>query len=334
MTNGDKRLSVVIALGREDQDPRPCLRRLAALGKREVELLVVAMGPAEEHLPELAQWSREAGIRLELLNQPSRDWGEAANLGLASASAPVVLFLAPHLSPPPDLLPRLDEHFADSSVAAVGGSLQAGAEAPEPAHLAALDFAFRSEELALHPAPVLWAHCAAFDRRLLLQTGGMATGEGRGGGPIPTPCGRLAALGRRLVFDPQLRPRTGLPATWGGYLAGEVNLGRTLFLTRRRGPEGQRPGLTSRGLILQPLLALAALGLLIVYLPSAPGRAITLAAIALLLLYPLNRPFLKQVIGRQPGLVNKAMLICLIRPFVWCVGMVDAAVRRLTGTET
>lgn len=331
MTHADQRLSVVIPLAGDQGDPRPCLQQLHALAPRQIQLLVVAMGPAERHLPQLAHWARETGLELELLNQPSTDWGEAANLGLGQARAPVVLFWSAHLVPPPDLLARLAGHFGDSSVAAVGGSLQAGPEAPAPARLAALDFVFRSADPAGDLVPVLWSHCAAFDRRRLLQVGGMAPGEGREGSPLPTPCARLAALGLQLVFDPELRPRTSLPATWGRYLAGEINLGRTLFLTRRQGTKDGRPELTSRGLMTQPLLALAAVAVLAIYLPSAPGRAVTLAAIALLLLYPLNRPFLRLVIHQEPALTNKAMIICLIRPFVWCAGMFSAALGRLGG---
>lgn len=153
------------------------------------------MGPAERHLPQLAHWARETGLELELLNQPSTDWGEAANLGLGQARAPVVLFWSAHLVPPPDLLARLAGHFGDSSVAAVGGSLQAGPEAPAPARLAALDFVFRSADPAGDLVPVLWSHCAAFDRRRLLQVGAWPRVRAARAHPCPPlrPAGRPGA---------------------------------------------------------------------------------------------------------------------------------------------
>lgn len=327
----DLPISVVIPLLQMDQDLVHCLRSLAALADETMQVLLVAMGPAEEHLVELGELGRRLGLEVELLNQPSLDWAEAANLGLSMAKGQVMLFMSPHLGAPANLRERLREHFRDAQVSAVGGGLAAYGDAPDPARLSVHDFAFRTADLAGHDWPVLFAHCVAFDRHDLLAAGGMAPGEGQDGGPLPTPCLQLAEQGRSLVFDPALAPLTRQPVTWGQYLSDERRVGRTLFMTRRQNP-GEPGGLLSgNGMVLQPLLAFAAMALPAMLLYQAPGNAVTLSALVLLLLYPLNRTFLKTVAREEPGLLNKAVVMCLARPFAWLWGMAASALGRLGG---
>lgn len=325
-----KRLGVIIPLELAGGEVRRCVHSLSGWAG-SLEILLVAMGPAESQRAQLLDLLRRSGISGQVLNQPSTDRAEAVNLGLSHARAELVLMLAPHLAAPADLMQRLEHHFGDDNVAGVGAGLGAFEDAPWPTRLAVEDFAFRTAELAVDPLPLIFAHCAAFRREELLNAGGLTPGEGADGGPLALVCARLAERGRLLVFDPDLRPLTDEPATSGQYLAGELALGKTLFQSRRRSQGAGAAPLMSRGLILQPLAALAALIAPIWFLPHAIDRALTISALCLLMLYPLNRAFLKQVAAREPGILNKALIMCLIRPFVWCAGMISAALGRLSG---
>lgn len=126
--------------------------------------------------------------------------------------------------------------------------------------------------------------------------------------------------------------RAALPGSWGGLLGWSWDEGRERFqrarLARALG-RGLLPGQGKERL--QALLALLAPALLVGLWPLAPDRALTLALLSLLLLYPLNRPFLRRVGESAPDLMNAALLYCLARPFAWLGGMLAAAGERLGG---
>jgi hypothetical protein len=82
-------------------------------------------------------------------------------------------------------------------------------------------------------------------------------------------------------------------------------------------------------LLAQVALALGSLGIPLALGGRMPGNAATLAALCLLLLYPLNRGFLHFVSQKRPGLLNRAIFFCVLRPFLWCLGLASAAVDRL-----
>jgi hypothetical protein len=180
--------------------------------------------------------------------------------------------------------------------------------------------------------------CALLRRKPALAAGGLDPS-------LPGPQGdllglwlALAALGHEFIWEPELHLWHALPESWGGLLGLAWAEGRECFL-RARLARGQTPGLPP-GLLagqgnprLQALMALLAPAALAGMWPLDPGRGLALALLCLALLYPLNRPFLAHMSREAPGLMNRALLYCLLRPFAWLGGMLVAGAERL-GTRT
>lgn len=173
--------------------------------------------------------------------------------------------------------------------------------------------------------------CAAYRRRELLTAGGFDPADDAEGLENYELSCRLWAQGRTLLFDPDLYVLRPLPSSWGAYLRLAYHLGRNRFRNTLHRRRLGLPGNGSLGQHAQSLLIMLALGLPFALWPQYPEQAATLPLLCLLLLYPLNRSFLKFVSQRQPELVPRALLLCLLRPFAATAGLINAALDRMGG---
>jgi hypothetical protein len=310
------RFSLVVAYSLRQGKPEALLAGLANLPGPSRELIPVPYGPP--------------GKAMESSPPGTDHSGQARTQGLGGARGRVVVFLEPDCSVPPDLLARLEDGLSRPEVAGMGGAWQAWDPGNPAASISQAEFEFETRELEQHDFPVLFAFCAAFKRERLMITGGPEPREGEGGGALASLCRRLAARGDCLVFDPGLKVRRRQPDTWGGVAREQFRRGWEVFASRRqRSQDPGPPSALPRGMAAQVALALAAPGFILALASRAPENAFTLSALCLLLLYPLNRPFLKYVAAKHPPVLNRAIILCLARPFLWCAGLVTAALDRV-----
>ena len=143
----------------------------------------------------------------------------------------------------------------------------------------------------------------------------------------------LWAMGYEVGFNPALRARCKAPGTWREAASFFVGQGKQ-FARRLAGVGGmnleKRPWLP--GAAWEALLMLAAAGFVgFALFHDAAGNLIR-ALICLLLLYPVNRSFLKRISETAPELMNKALLYCLLRAPCRTAGMLKSAFLRLIGS--
>jgi hypothetical protein len=211
-------------------------------------------------------------------------------------------------------------------LAGAGGACRPANPDHPLARLAGLEMAF-----ALQAQTDLDTLCAAYRRAEFLAAGGFDPADDAEGLENYEFSLRLLALRRELIFDPELYVKRPLPEAWNGYLRLAYHLGRNRF---RNTLHRRRLGLPSAGGLgqqAQSLLILLALGLPFALWPQHPDQALTLPLLCLLLLYPLNRGFLKFVSGEAPELMQRALALCLLRPFAATAGLIRAALDRMGG---
>ena len=301
------------------------LASLAGLPAQGWEALVVLPGGDEETLVELQEALAGLQGRARALALPPCPAGAARNQAAEEARGRVLFFSQTDCRLPPDLLARLNQDLADADLSGVGG-LCLARDPQEPwSRLMALDLELeRSEAL---PDMV----CAAWRSRDFLEAGGFDPyddGEGLENFELAY---RLRALEGQVALDPELAVRRPLPTSLGAALGLAYHLGRNRFrniLHRRRLGLGSKGGARRFG---QSVLILAALGLPLALGGRDLGRALVWSTVCLLLLYPLNRAFLKQLSAREPELLNRALLWCLLRPWAWTWGMIRASLDRMGG---
>lgn len=253
--------------------------------------------------------------------QPSA--AQARRLGLAQARGQIVLFSLPGCRPAPELLGLLRQAFERPELAGLSGVLEPlPPQEAAPAGLAGLELCWQQQDNPW-PSPA----CLALRREAVLEAGGLDAAW-PGAGDLWDLWWRLAQAGQQLEVDPQCRARLPQPGTWGGLLARARLQGAALFSSRRlpasQGLLPDRPGL-------QVALLLAAWAALAGFARLDPGRGLSLAAMALLLLYPLNRAFLRFAAQEEPALLGRALLYCLLRPWAWALGLLGAALGWLGG---
>jgi hypothetical protein len=234
----------------------------------------------------------------------------------------VALLLPAGAALPSHLPGLLSGLFARQDLAALGLWLQPAPGGRGLAGLAGLELLWEQEQ-----APWPRLGCLALRRELALASGGL---DGPPGQEALELLARWPGQGLRTDWDEEAYVLLPQPETMGAMLARARQSGLSLFarqrLLRRM---GQSPALGWTGL--QVGLALLAPSLLLGLAAQAPDRAITLALLAWLLLYPLNRPFLKHVAEYKPANINQALFYCGLRPFAWLAGMLQAAFGRLGG---
>jgi hypothetical protein len=290
------------------------------------EALVVAHRDGADDLGALRNLLREVGPRARLLPLPPCPAGAARNLAADQAKGEVLFFSQADCLLPPDLLGRLDEALAPADRDAAAGPCRVANRDAPLAMLMGAELAWERED-----EPLPDALCAAYRRRDFMDFGGFDPADAAEGLENYEMAYRLLAQGKQLFWDEELQVRRPLPSTWGECLTLAYQLGRNRFrnlLHRRRLGLGS-PGGARR--FAQSLLVMLA-----VALPLGLGshdwqRAVTLPIICLLLLYPLNRGFIKSLALQEPHLLNRALLWCLLRPWAWTLGMLKASLDRLAG---
>ncbi|MCB2226492.1 MAG: hypothetical protein KQH53_07410 [Desulfarculaceae bacterium] len=301
------------------------LASLSALPPGQWEALVVLPGAEQARQEALRARVAELGGPITIMPLPPCPAGAARNQAAEQAHGEVLFFSQTDCRLPPDLLARLGADLADADLVGVGGRCLPSDPSAAWARLVALELELERGETL--PDAV----SAAYRRQEFLRAGGFDPADEGEGLENYELAYRLNAADLELALDPELAIKRPLPATLGAALGLAYHLGRNRFrniLHRRRlGLSGSR----GAGRFWQSVLVLLAVGLAIALARVAPERAITLPLICLLLLYPLNRGFLKQLSQREPELMQRALLWCLLRPWAWTLGMFKAALDRITG---
>ncbi|MBU4277970.1 MAG: glycosyltransferase [Proteobacteria bacterium] len=319
--------SIILLAGQPMPHMRAGLSTLAPLlSTGRCEVLVTAHRGGLDDLEVMRKLLRELGPGTRLLPLPPCPAGAARNQAAEQAKGRVLFFSQADCLLPPDLLSRLDEALLPADRDAAAGPCRVANRDDALAMLVGAELAWERED-----EPLPDALCAAYRRRDFLDFGGFDPADAAEGLENYELAYRLLAKGRELFWDQELQIRRPLPFTWGGCLALAYQLGRNRFrnlLHRRRLGLGS-PGGTRR--FAQSLLVMLA-----VAIPLGLGahdwqRAVTLSIICLLLLYPLNRGFIKSVAHQEPHLLNRALLWCLLRPWAWTLGMVKASLDRMGG---
>lgn len=291
------------------------------------EALVVTHRGDEEELRVLREIIKELGPGARLLPLPPCPAGAARNQGAEQARGEVLFFSQADCLLPPDLPARLSEGFSLPARDALAGLCRVANRDEPLAMLMGAELAYERQDEALPDAL-----CAAYRRRDFLRFGGFDPADASEGLENYELAYRLLAEGRELFWEPELQVRRPLPYTWGGCLALAYGLGRNRFrnlLHRRRLGLGS-PGGGRR--FAQSLLVMLAVAIPVGLGAHDWQRAVTLPLICLLLLYPLNRGFIKSVAHQEPHLLNRALLWCLLRPWAWTLGMLKASLDRMGGT--
>ena len=318
-------ISIIAPVARPSQDMRPLLDSLSKLEDPGCEAIVVLHGPGQD-LARAREMAADFAIPLQVMSLPPCPAGAARNFGAEHARGRLLFFTEADCSLPPELSSRLREHFQDQGLSGVGLAC-APANPQEPlAVLVGLEIAYDRQEHA-----ELDTLGAAYRRDTFMAAGGYDPVDASEGLENFEFSSRLLALGHGLLFDPECFVKRPLPPTWGNYLRLAYHLGRNRFrntLHRRRLGLGASGGWGEHA---QSILALLALGLPLALWQSHPEQAATLPLVCLLLLYPLNRRFLKFVAEQDPRLMSRALLMCLLRPFAWTAGLLKAALDRMGG---
>ena len=319
------RYSLILLAGGDPAQEARGLESLSGLAGQAWEALVVSPGGGEARLDGLRRVLAGLEAPARLLPLPPCPAGAARNQGAEQSRGQVLIFSQAACLLPPDLLAKVEAGLADAELAGVGGLCRpANAELPLP-RLLGLELELERGE------PLPDAVCAAYRRREFMEAGGFDPADDGEGLENFELAFRLEALGQKLALDPELGVRRPLPASWGGAMGLAYHLGRNRFrniLHRRRLGLGGGAGANR---FWQSVLVLAAVGFPLALAGRDPGGAFTWSVICLLLLYPLNRSFLKQALHREPELMSRALLWCLLRPWAWTLGMIKAALDRMGG---
>lgn len=321
------RYSLILLTGQDPAAMRAGLASLASLlAAGPCEALVVAHRGGGDDLGALRRIIKELGPAARLLPLPPCPAGAARNQGAEQARGEVLFFSQADCLLPADLLRRLAEDFTPADREAVAGPCRVANRDDPLAMMLGAELAWERQD---EPWPDTL--CAAYRRRDFLGFGGFDPVDAAEGLENYELAFRLSAEGKELFWDPELQVRRPLPATWGGCLALAYELGRNRFrnlLHRRRLGLGS-PGGGRR--FAQSFLVMLAVALPLGLWSLDWPRALTLAALCLLLLYPLNRGFIKSVALQEPHLLKRALLWCLLRPWAWTMGMLKASLERMGG---
>jgi hypothetical protein len=316
-------LSVIIPIGDKVWDIADCLQPLADSHEQGLEVILVDCGQSEDTTAKALELSRELKLALRTLSQPDAGAGAARNMGASQARGEILLFTQPDCSIPPGLAQRLKQQFVDSSLSAIGGTIRPSEPEQPLARLIALELSFEQNrpEREVEPCPLM--ACAAFRASVFKEAGMCNESLIHAEGHDRDLCLGILAQGGDIRHDPELWVNQRLPKTWGGIWRWQFRQGENRWGELRSGlrPAGEA--------YLQPALLLLALGLLLAIGPQDPARAVSLALICVLLLYPLNRAFLKYVGIEDPGLLKNAFLFCFLRPMAWVLGMLKRSLGRL-----
>ena len=296
------------------------------LAEGRCEALVVAHRGEKDDLEGLGETLRSLGPGARLVPLPPCPAGAARNQGAQQARGEVLFFSQTDCLLPPDLIARLEAALAPPERQGVGGVCRPVNPQEPLAQLMGAELAWERQSDDLPDAL-----CAAYRCREFREAGGFDPADDAEGLENYELAYRLLAQGRELSWDPELAVKRPLPATWGGCLTLAYHLGRNRFrnLLHRRRLGLSAPGGARR--FAQSLLVMLALGFPLALGAQDWQRALSLAAVCLLLLYPLNRDFIKYLAHHQPDLVNRGLLWCLLRPWAWTLGMIKASLDRVGG---
>lgn len=241
----------------------------------------------------------------------------------------IVLLLAPDAVPNARTIAdarRLIETCGQSMI------LGSGYYAPDNpiAETANLEMAYRNELIAQKENLPLDASCAVFAEGSFNSVAGGV--NACSSDAIHELACSLLALGREVSFEPEFKAQIPAPKSWKDIARLFFNQGSQL--TRRLGAASNM-GLTGRPWLppaaWEALLILAAFGFAgLGFWHDTLGNFIR-TMICLLLLYPVNRAFFKEISDQAPEHLNRAMALCLLRAPCRTLGLLKGALMRLAG---
>ena len=200
------RVTVVVATYRRPEQLVRCLRGLSAQVREPLEVVVVRR--ADDHATASALESAEVRCRVVEVRVPGVVG--AMHAGAAAARGDVIAFLDDDTVPPPDWLARLEPHFLDPAVGAVGGrDVIAGQEGPLTAtvgRVTAWGKLVGNHHLGTGPArevDVLKGANMAFARRALALPAGLR-GQGAQVHYEIATCLHAQRVGWKLLYDPSV----------------------------------------------------------------------------------------------------------------------------------
>ncbi len=241
-----------------------------------------------------------------------------------------VLLLSPGAAPDKRTIAAARDVIQQKGYAAIlGSAMHDGGDSFS--RLADIDLALRHQQIAQRENLPVDPSCAVFTPEAfrLVSRGGDVCGLDN----VHELACALWAMGHEVGFAPALRARCKAPGNWRETASCFVGQGEQ-FARRLAGVGGmdleKRPWLP--GAAWEALLMLAAAGFAGFALFHDTAGNLIRALICLLLLYPVNRRFLKQVSETAPELMNKALLYCLLRAPCRTGGLLKSAFLRLIGS--
>lgn len=238
-----------------------------------------------------------------------------------------VLLMAPGATPDKQTIATARRLLEPAYYAAVLGSTNFnGGE--QFARLVEMETEYQHREISHKENLPMDASCAVFtyDAFMLVCRSGSVCGSDS----IHELACALAAMGHEVGFDISLHANCEPPRSWKDLAGAYFNQG-TQLARRLAGVGGmdleKKPWQPSAAW--EAILVLAALGFFGVgFFHDTPGNLIR-AAICVLLLYPVNRGFLKHISESAPELMYKALMLCLLRAPLRTAGLLKSAVMRL-----
>jgi succinoglycan biosynthesis protein ExoA len=220
-------VSLIVPMLNEEQYVGDFVRDIASQDFHgTIELIVADGGSTDRSVAVLRTAAEQAGLKLTLLENPSRWVSHALNACLDHASGDLIVRLDCHASYPPDYVRRLADAADETGAENVGGIVVAdGTTAGERATACAMSSAFGGIGWSRHDqsrtrVDVDTVTYGAFRPRAFELAGGFDTSLVRNQDDEFNL--RLRRAGGRIVLDPSIavryRPRATLRGVWRQYV--------------------------------------------------------------------------------------------------------------------
>lgn len=307
-------ISVVIPAYNAEHTLAGCLQALKTQTLAPDEVIVVDDGSTDR----TAQVARSFNVTL--INQPNRGPAAARNAGVAAACGEIVLFTDADCEPDRRWAERMAEPFNDPGVDGVKGVYRTRQREPA-ARLAQFEFEGRYLLLSrFETIDFVDGHAAAFRRKTFLEINGFDPAFPEANNEDVDLSYRLAAAGRRMVFQPEAIVYHHHPDTFRKYFQVKVRRGYWRMIVYRQHPgKAIRDTYTPQSLKLQILFVyLAAAALVLGLLDPALLWGLGLPAAGFL---ASAAPFVARVRRSQPQLTLLAIWFVFIRATAFSIGI-------------